>query len=399
MTRSLALTTVVAVLLAGSTGGGAIPSEVTGASSGDTPSGLSSTARSTSDAPATMRAGNGTPVPPGRILFMRQGADGVERYFTISTDGTDERALFEREGCMCADWSADGTHILSIGATGHGTFSLLTIKPDGSDEFVISPPITTLNLFVGASSADGRLLAFAGFDETDPSRNGIYIASPDLADLRMVTPVPVGAVGVEPYGVTPDGQIIFFAEVGPQEFVTHTGDLYVVNADGTGLRKLNTRGLSVAFVGPSPSMASLSPDGRHVAFAAYAGNPKAGRSAVYVIDLAGGRAERVTGYMAGIFNVAWSPAGHWIAFTRQVTGRTSLVSPDGTDEKDLSAPDENVGFPSWSPEGSYMVVRRGGDGANDLWIMDLDGQFIGQVTREPSNYGVFSWAPRSGNTP
>jgi WD40-like Beta Propeller Repeat len=388
------------MLLACSTGGGAIPSGVTGASAGATPSGLSSTALSTSDALATTQGLDNAPVPPGRILFMRQAADGVERYFTINTDGTDERTLFEREGCSCAHWSADGTHILSIGATGHGTFSLMTIKPDGSDEVVISPPIETLSLFVGASSADGRLLAFAGFDETDPSRNGLYIASPDLADLRMVTPVPVGAVGVEPYGVTPDGMhIVFFAEVGPQEFVTHTGDLYVVNADGTGLHKLNTRGLSVAFVGPSPSMTSLSPDGRHVAFAAYAGNPKAGRSAVYVIDIAEGRAERVTGYMAGIFNVAWSPAGDWIAFTRQVTGRTSLVRPDGTDETDLSAPDENVGLPSWSPEGSYMVVRRGGDGANDLWIMDLDGQFSGQVTHEPSNYGVFSWAPRSGNTP
>ena len=31
----------------------------------------------------------------------------------------------------------------------------------------------------------------------------------------------------------------------------------------------------------------------------------------------------------------------------------------------------------------------------DLWIMDLEGTYVGQVTHEPSNYGIYSWAPAS----
>ena len=48
-------------------------------------------------------------IPAGRILFHRTGPDEVERYFTISTDGTDETAVYEAEGCSCAHLSADGS--------------------------------------------------------------------------------------------------------------------------------------------------------------------------------------------------------------------------------------------------------------------------------------------------
>jgi hypothetical protein len=124
----------------------------------------------------------------------------VERYFTINTDGTDEQALYEREGCECAHWSADWTQILSIGATGHGTWSLLTMQPDGSDETVIDPPIETLNLFVGASTADGRHIWFQGMDETDPANSGLWVASRDLTEARLVMPLAEGWLAVEPFG-------------------------------------------------------------------------------------------------------------------------------------------------------------------------------------------------------
>src|SRR5262245_57301098 len=72
-------------------------------------------------------------VPSGRILFHREGFDGVEHYFSINTDGTDEQALFSAEGCGCAHLSADRSQVLSIGDTGEGTFSLVIMNLDGSD--------------------------------------------------------------------------------------------------------------------------------------------------------------------------------------------------------------------------------------------------------------------------
>ena len=62
----------------------------------------------------------------------------------------------------------------------------------------------------------------------------MYLGSSDLTDLRRVTPLPEGTVRTEPFGVTPDGSLVlFFADRGQTEHAE--GDLYVVNADGTGL--------------------------------------------------------------------------------------------------------------------------------------------------------------------
>jgi Tol biopolymer transport system component len=322
-------------------------------------------------------------VPAGRILFHRQASDGVEHYFTIRTDGTDEQALFTAEGCGCARWSADGTRVWTLGATGHGTFSFTTMKPDGSDRVVISPPIKTLNLAPGASSADGRRIAFDGLDETDPSRNGLYLASPDLADLRLITP-PKGTVHVDPFGVTPDGShVLFLAERGDEPHPA--GDLYVVNDSG-GLRQLNPAGTTHNFL--DVPAGSLSPDGRRAAFGVD------GR--VFVVDIDGGEARPITDRADFVWAVSWSPTGEWITYSRKhgSTSVVSLVRPDGRDQKEISTNDgsDQAEVGVWSPDGKYLLVQRGAGGVNDLWIMDLDGTFIGQVTHEPSSYGTYSWA-------
>jgi WD40 repeat protein len=380
MNRSLTLITVVAALVTGCSGGGTASVQPS-ASPHPERSVASSSAPAASAATATA-----TPaaVPAGRILFHRAGSDGVEHYFTINTDGTDEQALFTAEGCACAQWSADRMRVWTLGATGHGTFSFTTMKPDGSDRVVISPPIKTLNLAPGASSADGRRIAFDGWDETDPSRNGLYLASPDLADLRLITP-PKGTVHVDPFGVTPDGShVLFLAERGDEPH--HAGDLYVVNADGGGLRQLNPAGTTHNFL--DVPAGSLSPDGRRAAFGVD------GR--VFVVGIDGGEARPITDRADFVWAVSWSPTGEWITYSRKhgSTSVVSLVRPDGRDQKEISTNDgsDQAEVGVWSPDGKYLLVQRGAGGVNDLWIMDLDGTFIGQVTHEPSSYGTYSWA-------
>jgi hypothetical protein len=236
MTRCLVLVTLVALIVAACQGSGAVQPAVS-------PNGVASQAPSATTEPtATPQVTtNPTDIPVGLIVFHRRGSDGVERYFTIRTDGTDEHALYTAEGCECAKWSADGSKVLSVGATGHGTWSLQTILPDGTNKTVIEPPEQTLNLFLGASRPDGRAIALQGMDETDPSRSGLYVVSPDLSDVRLVTPLLEGWLAVEPFGVTPDGsRIVFFVETGTEGDFSHAGDLYVINDDGSDLRQLKS---------------------------------------------------------------------------------------------------------------------------------------------------------------
>jgi hypothetical protein len=345
-----------------------------------------------SPSPAVTATATPGDVPAGRALFYRLDAEHVEHYFTIKTDGTDEHALFTADGCGCARFSPDGTHVWTMGATGHGTWSFTTMRPDGSERVVVNPPIETLTLAQAVSSADGQWIAFGGWDDTDHSRDGLYIASPDLADLTLVMPTPEGTVGLEPFGVTPEGsKILFFAETGPDGGVTHAGDLYVVNADGHELQKLNPNGTKVGFLGVPTG--SLSPDGHHAAFATH--------DAVYVADVDGGEARPITEQTVFAWAAVWSPTGAWINYTRQhgTTSVVSLVHPDGTNDHEISANDETdeAADGVWSPDGSYLLVQRDSDkmfdGPRDLWIMDLEGTYVAQVTHAPSSYGSYSWAP------
>lgn len=82
------------------------------------------------------------------------------------------------------------------------------------------------------------------------------------------------------------------------------GDIYIINADGTGLRRL-TDGMEPAW----------SPDGTKVAFTRWR-DP----GGLYVIDEDGSNETLVFGWVAAK-GAAWSPDGSRIAFTRRYGGR------------------------------------------------------------------------------
>ena len=267
---------------------------------------------------------------------------------------------------------------------------------DGSDQLKTDPPIPTLNLFIGATSLDGRVLAFEGVDEASQANAGLWVSSPTVTDARQVTPLLEGWHGAAPLGVTPDGsKIVFFVETGSHGGATHAGDLYVINADGSGLRQLNPSGTKLEDVGMP--VARLSPDGRQAAFGV--------DDAVWVVDLDGGDATAITPRTGYAWAVQWSPTGEWLTYTRfhGHTTAVALVRPDGSDDHEITALDETdeANAAVWSPDGKDLLVPRDSDssldGPRDLWIMDLEGHWIGQVTHEPSNYATYSWAPASGS--
>ena len=380
---------VLALLVAACGGPGGSP---VGAASSAATSG--SAASPTAAVPTSPAALDPSKVPPGRIAFMRVDADRVERYFVVSSLGEDENALFETQGCACIRWSADGTQIWTVTETESG-LRFTTMDPDGTNKVVYTPDIPTLSLAPSFGSADGQHVAFFGWDDTKPSRIGLWASKVDLTDLHQVTGVPEGVVGIgiDPIGMSADGSHIYFhGDLGVKDNgFEHGGNVYVIGNDGTGLRQLNPKGTITEITGTG-----LAADGRRFAFTAWEADNVDQGNALFVVDGPEGEAHRVTDWMPELWGASWAPSGEWIAITQAGAGAAvaSLIRPDGSDLQPISdagLPEFTFG-PVWSPDGTHFLVRRGDQGRNDLWIMDLEGTFVWQVTHKPSAYDIYAWA-------
>ena len=72
----------------------------------------------------------------------------------------------------------------------------------------------------------------------------------------------------------------------------------------------------------------------------------------------------------------------------------SILRPNGTGERTLTAPGKIACCVDWYPDGRFPVHQRGPEGAADLWVMDLEGRAI-QVTDTPGTYMAVWWlSPR-----
>jgi TolB protein len=174
----------------------------------------------------------------------------------------------------------------------------------------------------------------------------------------------------EEYSLTwsPDGSRLLFRASWPGE-----EGLYVVNADGSGLRQL---GADHAAAGRG----AWSPDGDFIAYASTRYHPE---RELYLMESRTGRiAVQLTDNDVMDDGPAWSPDGRWIAFTRffphprvreRGTGDLFMIRPDGTDERRLTTSDDESynGLPSWSPDSRDLAYHRCVRGRCQLRILDV----------------------------
>ena len=118
----------------------------------------------------------------------------------------------------------------------------------------------------------------------------IYVIHPDGSGERQITPTFKELYGAPVW--SPDSRKLLFGA---------GGDLRVVNEDGSGLQRLNTRA--------SAGVGSWSPDGKTIAY-----TERQNGSDIFLVGLDGRRIRLTRGGSSS--DPSWSPDGRWIAFRR-----------------------------------------------------------------------------------
>ncbi len=153
---------------------------------------------------------------------------------------------------------------------------------------------------------------------------------------------------------SPDGRQI--------AFVHYDHSLYVVNADGTGLTRLEPEGRDP----------NWSPDGQQIAFTAH--HFEKGL-AIAVMYRDGSDVRLLTTYEARDQRPAWSPDGQQLAFVSDRDGNREIyvMNSDGNDQRRLTYHEAQDWGPVWSPDGRHLVFTSDRSGQNGIYVMNSDG--------------------------
>ena len=349
--------------------------------------------------PSSTGGGSSTVAPTGEslatgtIVFNRLDSTGIAVNRLDLDSGVETRI---REVDDFVTLSPDGSRFFTaVPRPDDGRIGPVSFNVDGSGYAMLPAPDKTLQMGAGWWSPDGSRFFVGGWDDTDPSRAGLYtIGSVDGDQLVRLTD-PGNPPSDHPVSWSPDGsKVLFIREKPPYD---HSGpmNVFVVGKDGSGLVRLNPPGTTSLLDGQS-----WSPDGRQVAFVASQGDFGTAPNAVFVVNVDGTGARRITPWSVTL-RAEWSPDGEWIAFDKAdaepVPRDLFLVHPDGSGLTQITSHEDNkMSFaPVWSADSTTLLfIRREytADGA-DLWTMNADGTGMFQVTDLPAEYTGYRWMP------
>jgi Tol biopolymer transport system component len=122
----------------------------------------------------------------------------------------------------------------------------------------------------------------------------------------------------------------------------------------------------------------LSPDGQQVAITRLSPRPVGGvQSDIWLLDLATGRAARLTDDPAGNYDPAWSPDGKYIVFNSNRLGRGSLFTRasdgSGVDVPLVKSETDRFTVASWSRANVMIFNVFNDNNASDLWTLSMSG--------------------------
>src|SRR5437660_7155002 len=224
-----------------------------------------------------------------------------------------------------------------------------------------------------AWSPNGAQIAFDNSED-------VYVMSADGSGLRQLT--NSAGSGTDFVAWSPDGRKILFQRDG----------IYVMNADGSGVHNLTNDGAVNRFV---PGANAWSPDGSKIAFKSDRDGGVDHSFQIYVMNADGSGVRRLTNIGVSQLQTCcatWSPDGARIAFVS--TGDIYAINADGSALHNLTNNPRDYWFPKWSPDGTKILFYSNPpNGLLDLYVMNADGTGLVRLVTNPAPASSASWSP------
>jgi Tol biopolymer transport system component len=261
--------------------------------------------------------------------------------FTISGTGTNLKQLTSMPIADLPIWSPDGGKILFVGLTGASSpYQVFVVNADGSGQSQLTNAATNAFRQDWSPDASRILLDYA---------SQLWLMNADGSNWVQLTSGFDSQADWSQDGT----KIVFLRHEGDQN-----GEVYSMNADGTGQTKLTT-------TPPEDRSPEWSPDGTKIGFTS--GND------AYVMNADGSGLTNITGPDEGFF-YDWAPDGSSILYGA-TTGGGGLFVMSLTGGGVTKIAGGNVGEADWSPDGEKIVfVRFGLDSLeSDLYVVRPNG--------------------------